>query len=135
MDCAQLMTAFSRLKLFEVDLFELLERHFVRNIDQASGETLVTMFASHAAWAQDMIAQCLVHKKQPRRVYNYFKRYNEELYEHLAVNLIRNLSDINLKGVFLVLAHGNMAHLKRRSNVRLMRQFAVKGVETLAAEK
>lgn len=60
MDCAQLMTAFSRLKLFEVDLFELLERHFVRNIDLASGETLVTMFVSHAAWAQDMIAQCLV---------------------------------------------------------------------------
>ena len=76
-----------------------------------------------------------MHKKQPRRVYNYFKRYNEELYEHLVVNLVRNLSDINLKGVFLVLAHGNMAHLKRRSNVRLMRQFAVKGVETLAAEK
>lgn len=129
------MTAFSRLKLFEVDLFELLERHFVRNIDDASGETLVTLYVSHAAWSQDMIAQCLVHKKQPHRVYNYFKRYNEELQEHLVVNLLRNLSDINLKGVFLVLAHGNMAHLKRRSNVRLMRQFAVKGVETLAAER
>jgi len=40
-----------------------------------------------------------------------------------------------LKGVFMVLAHGNMAHLKKRSNVRLMRQFAVKGVEWLLHEK
>ena len=51
------MTAFCRVKLFEdnLDLFELVERHFVRNIDQASGETLVTMFTSHASWAQHMI--------------------------------------------------------------------------------
>ena len=40
------MTAFCRVKLFEqhFDLFELLERHFVKHIDNASGETLVTMF-------------------------------------------------------------------------------------------
>lgn len=117
------MTAFCRVKLFEqhFDLFELLERHFVKHIDNASGETLVTMFTSHASWAQHMIEQCLVLKRQPRRVYNYFKRYNEEFYEHLVVNLIRNMTDINLKGVFLVLANGNMAHLKRRANVRYMR--------------
>lgn len=54
-------------------------------------------------------------------MYNYFKKYNEEFFEHMAVNLQRNIGDINLKGVFLVLAHGNMAHLKRRSNARLMR--------------
>jgi len=58
---------------------------------------------------------------QPRRVYNYFKKYNEIFYEHMIVNLIRNSNEINLKGVFLVLAHGNMAHLKRRSNIRYMR--------------
>lgn len=82
-----------------------------------------------------MIEQCLVLKNQPRRVYNYFKKYNEELQEHLIVNLTRNINEINLKGIFLVLAHGNVAHLKRRNNVRLLRQFAVKGVETLKDEK
>lgn len=79
------------------------------------------MFTSHAVWAQSVIEECLVKKKQPRRVYNTFKQYNEEFYEHMVVNLIRNIGDINLKGVLLVLAHGNMAHLKRRANMRLMR--------------
>lgn len=68
-------------------------------------------------------------------MYNYFKKYNEELYEHLAVNLQRSIKEINLKGIFLVLAHGNMAHLKRRNNMRLMRGFAVKGIECLNNEK
>ena len=81
-----------------------------------------------------MISQCLVEKKQPRRVYNYFKKYNEEFYMHLATNLEQKISEINLKGVFLVLAHGNMAHLKRRTNIRLMRAFAVRGVEVLKGE-
>lgn len=53
----------------------------------------------------------------------------------MIVNLIRNISEINLKGIFLVLAHGNVAHLKRRNNVRLLRQFAVKGVDTLKDER
>ncbi len=62
LDCAQIMTAFCKVKLFEnnLDLFELLERHFVKYIDQATGETLVTMYTSHAAWGQHMIEQCLV---------------------------------------------------------------------------
>lgn len=53
----------------------------------------------------------------------------------MILKLTNNIEEINLKGVFLVLAHGNMAHLKKRSNVRLMRLFAIKGVETLAREK
>lgn len=53
----------------------------------------------------------------------------------MVVNLIRNINEINLKGIFLVLAHGNMAHLKKRSNVRYMRQFAIKGIDTLNEEK
>lgn len=53
LDCAQLMTSFCRLKLFDdnLEFFELIERSFVKHIDEASGETLVTMFTSHASWA------------------------------------------------------------------------------------
>jgi hypothetical protein len=53
LDCAQLMTAYCRNKLFDdnFDLFDLLERSFVRHIDDATGETLVTMFTSHASFA------------------------------------------------------------------------------------
>ena len=117
------MTAFCRVKLFEqhFDLFELLERHFVKHIDNASGETLVTMFTSHASWEQHIIEPRLALRRQPRKAYNYLKRLNEEFYEHLGVNLIRNMSDINLKGVFLWLPHGSKAHLQPRANVSYMR--------------
>ena len=64
LDCAQLMSAFCKVKLFDanLDLFELLERQFVKYIDQATGETLVTMYTSHAVWGQHMIEECLVNK-------------------------------------------------------------------------
>jgi hypothetical protein len=60
-----------------------------------------------------------------------FKKYNAEFYEKITVNLIRNASEINLKGTLLALVHGNVAHLKRRDNMRLMFEFAVKGVLAL----
>lgn len=120
-DCAQFMTAYCRVGIFDLELFEVLEMAFIKRIDEASGESCVTMFTSHANWCVDMVEQCLVQKSQPRKVYNHFKQYNEEFYEHLTVNLIRNLSDINLKGIFLVLSHGSLSHLKKRSNMRLMR--------------
>ena len=49
--------------------------------------------------------------------------------------MARNINEINLKGVILVLAHGNMAHLKKRENMRIMRAFAVKGIRNLESEK
>jgi len=63
-DCAHLMSAFCKVKLFEhnLDLFELLQRQFVKYIDHASGETLVTMYTSHANWGMYMIEECLVKK-------------------------------------------------------------------------
>lgn len=45
------MTAFCRVGIFDVDFLEILETIFIKRIDEASGETLVTMFTSHAAWA------------------------------------------------------------------------------------
>ena len=51
LDCAQFMTAFCRVKLFDPELFEVLEHCFTKRIDEATGETLVTMFVSHASWA------------------------------------------------------------------------------------
>jgi hypothetical protein len=49
------MTAYCRVGIFDFELFEILENVFIKNIDKASGETLVTMFTSHASWAQNMI--------------------------------------------------------------------------------
>ena len=87
-DCAQLMTAFCRVKMFDAELLDVLEHLFISRIDEAFGQTLTTMFISHAAWASEMIDQCLIQKAHPRKVYNFFKQYNEIFYEKLALNLI-----------------------------------------------
>jgi hypothetical protein len=68
-------------------------------------------------------------------VFKTFQKYNETFYEKIAVNLIRNADEINLKGTLLALVHGNVAHLKKRENIRLMGQFAVKGVSAIKREK
>ncbi len=112
----------------EVDLFESLESQFVAHIDDADGPTTVTMFCAHAAWAAHQIDECLIKKKQPAKVFKNFKKYNSEFYEKIVVNLNRNAQEINLKGTLLALVNGNVAHLKRRDNMRLMNEFALKGV-------
>lgn len=119
------MAAYCRIGLFDVDLFYGLETSFIRKIEQADGQTLVTMFVAHANWAEYLVKQCLEEKSQKRRVYTYFKNYNEEFYEKLAINLVRSFNEINLKGIFMVLAHGNKAHLKKRSNIRLIYEFLI----------
>lgn len=130
------MTAYCRANMFgEVVLFEALEAQFLNKIDEVEGTTIVTMFCAHASWANHLIDECLIKKKQPRKVFKTFQKYNEAFYEKVTVNLIRNCDEINLKGVLLTLVHGNVAHLKRRENMRLMGQFAVKGVAAIARER
>ena len=70
----------------------------------------------------------MIKKKQPAKVFKNFKKYNSEFYEKIVVNLNRNAQEINLKGTLLALVNGNVAHLKRRDNMRLMNEFALKGV-------
>jgi len=134
--CAQFMTAFVRGEMFkEVALFERLEARFIERIDEAGGPTLVTMFQAHGAWAAHVVDEVLVKKKQKKRVYKIFKKYHDLFYEHCVVNLIKKADEINLKGFFLVLVHGNVTSLKLRHNLRVMQKFAVRGVEALKTER
>ena len=56
------MVAFSKVGIFDFDLYEALENSFVKQIDLANGETLVTFFNSHAALSYHTIEECLVKK-------------------------------------------------------------------------
>ncbi|CDW89579.1 UNKNOWN [Stylonychia lemnae] len=133
-DCAQFMTAFAKVEIFDFELFESLESVFLSQIDQARGETLVTMYLSHGALSQDMIKQCFIEKRQKRRFWNLYKKYNEEFQGQLIKALINRIEDINIKGVFLIMAHGNVAHLKKRDNIRLMNKFNLKATQILGEE-
>jgi len=42
--------------------------------------------------------------------------------------------DINLKGYFLLMSHGNLKHLKERANMKLLFELAVRGLPTLVKE-
>jgi hypothetical protein len=115
------MTAFVRGQHFnDVALFERLEALFVEKIDDALGPDLVTMFTAHSGWAAHMVDECITKKLQTPRTFKMFKKYHDAFYEHIAVNLIRNADEINLKGTILVLVSGNVTHLKLRANMRLM---------------
>lgn len=130
------MTAFVRAEMFkEVELLESLEAKFIERVDTADGATLVTMFNAHCHWANHIVDETLIKKNQARRVYKVFKKYNDSFYEHVAVNLTRNSEDINLKGSMLVLCNGNVSHLKKRDNIRIMRQFAFKQIIALKRER
>ena len=77
----------------------------------------------------------MIKKKQPARVFKIFKKYNAAFYEKIVVNLNRNAQEINLKGTLLALVNGNVAHLKRRDNIRLMHKFALRGVQAIKREQ
>lgn len=56
------MTAYSRVEMWDLEFFEVLEKVFIDKIEEATGESIVTMFVSHSNWAAHMIDQCLVKK-------------------------------------------------------------------------
>lgn len=43
-------------------------------------------------------------------------------------------SDINLKAIFIILHQGTVAHLQKRSNIRLMLNLAIEGLQILNDE-
>ena len=125
LDSTLFMKAYTDSGLFnEVILFESIESHFITRIDEADGPCLVTMFGAHASWMNNMVEECLKNKKQDHKVFKTFAKYSEAFSEKLIVNIIRNTDSINLKGAMLTLVNGNLMHIKRRDNIRLMRNFA-----------
>ena len=57
-DCAQFMTSFCRIGIFDINLFYLLEmnvlKHLKANHVQDDVETLITLFCAHQAWNKFM---------------------------------------------------------------------------------
>ena len=49
------MAGFCRIELFDLEFFTIIEKIFVNKIEGASGETLVTIFTAHSAWAMHII--------------------------------------------------------------------------------
>ena len=89
------------------------------------------MMLAHCEWTGHMIQQS---DKQKKRVNTLYAKYNEEFISHLLISLIQR-ADLNLKGIVRVISSGNYAHIKKRDNLRLLRDLALKGVMLLRDEK
>lgn len=98
-DCAQFLTAFARVEMFDFELFEFLELQLVKNLHEANGQTLVTVLLAHSALCQNVIKECFVQKIHKRRFWNLFKNFNEEFLCTIIKALTAHLPEINLRGV------------------------------------
>lgn len=48
--------------------------------------------------------------------------------------MMKRADEINLKGILLVLSNGNITHLKKRDNMRLMHTLNLKVLEHLSKD-
>ena len=135
-DCAMFMAAFSRAEFFDdVALQESLISCFIDRLHEADGPTTVTLLNAHAAWCHNMIDTVLIQKKQPKRVYRVFIRYSDLVLAKVLKNLIQEAENINVRGAILMLINGRLWSHKKRDNLRMMKDFAVRAIETLVRER
>ena len=57
------------------------------------------------------------------------------MFEKLIAQLLQNIDEVNLKGVMLVLVNGQVVHLRKRDNIRRLRDVAFKGIGALVRER
>ena len=135
-DCAMFMAAFSRAEFFDdVALQESLISCFIDRLHEADGPTTVTLLNAHTAWCHHMIDTVLIQKKQPKRVYRVFIRYSDLVLAKVLKNLIQEAENINVRGAILMLINGRLWSHKKRDNLRMMKDFAVRAIETLVRER
>ena len=68
-------------------------------------------------------------------MYKTFKKYSDEVFEKLITRLLQTIEEINLKGVMLVLVNGQVVHLRKRDNIRRLKDVAFMGIDTLVRER
>lgn len=130
------MAAFSKAEFFQdVSLQESLISCFLERINDADGPTTVTLLNAYAAWCHHMIDTILIQKKQPKRVYHVFSKYNDGVIEIVVKNLIEHAETINARGAIMMLINGKLWCHKRRDNLRMMKDFAVRAIECLVRER
>lgn len=82
-----------------------------------------------------MVDECLIKKLQPYSKFEEFWRYNDYFYEKCATRLEKRAQDLDLHSTMVVLLNGNVTHLKRHAQIRIMYEFVVKGVSAIGREQ
>lgn len=95
----------------------------------------MTLLNAHGAWCYHIIEQTLIQKKQPKRVYGVFIKYSDIMLSKVLKRLIEQADQINSTGAMLILINGKLWSHKKRDNYRMMKDFAVRAIETIVRER
>ena len=130
------MSAFAKENFFgDPALQESLMACFMERINEAHGTDTVTILTAHATWFQHMVKEVLLKKKQPKRVYRVFAKYSDQVLLVVLKHLIERVDDINLQGTIMILVNGRLWSHKRRDNLRMMKDFAIRAINALKRER
>lgn len=64
-----------------------------------------------------------------------FWRYNDQFYEKCAHALVKKVHEVDFGSLMATLLNGNVTHLKRHAQLRIMYNFMIKGVKILKIEQ
>jgi len=144
--CAKFLSAFSQAELFDMDVFQELERSLVVEIEKIglqadsvsplTGPHLVMAFEAHSTWCEHLLKETLEDKKQKRRFAKHFSHYNNAFNKGVIEELTKRAhsQELNLKAILKVMHSARYAYLKKRENVRSMRQFAMASISSVVEE-
>ena len=111
-DCAQFMTAFARLGFLNEELFIFLENHYNMHMlttkNAISSETHITMLCAHLKMGSQSLESSIFQKR--------------------ILQILANRSDLNIKGVFLILSQTYMFQGKSQEISNIMFEIAMKNV-------
>lgn len=129
------MFALQQASYFDLDTFLDLESRLLQSLSEGSGDGpspllpshLVLAFQAHSSWAEMLIQESKNDKKQKRRVYKMFEKYNVLLVRGVVEELTKSVKrkEISLKAALIILDSARYVHLQQRENLRVMRRFAI----------
>mmetsp|Transcript_3698 Transcript_3698/g.5574 ORF Transcript_3698/g.5574 Transcript_3698/m.5574 type:complete len:442 (-) Transcript_3698:16-1341(-) len=129
----QFMRAFSSFSVFDLDMLSTLEICLIEQIEMANGQQLASIFQSHVLWTFNVVVN--TSKSQKPRLRKYYKKYNEEFQENLLRAMLRCVdTEMNAKAILSVLVNMQIAHIKKRVNIKVALKLAMKGVSNLRTE-
>ena len=97
---------------------------------------MADLFNNHAHWASHMVEECVIKKnKHPASKFKDFQSYNDSFYAQCAVRLEQRANDLSLHDTMVLLLNGNITHLKRDAQIRIMFEFVLKGVKAVERER
>jgi len=133
-DVTQILVSFSKLKVIKSELFELLELHFIKNLDKATAGSIVSYAFAHSALCNEMFQKYQENKQifRKRSVKN-LKKYNNTFYEVLIPFMQMKTPEFTPDEAFSVLVSASRPLLTKRVLRKGVLEFGVMNIPKMEA--